>query len=132
MKNNKGYYLITECDNFSIETTFGSINKEFTVNLSELLKFIDRYSKTKAFSVNEIGPEVLNIKNDVGFGKEKNKITCLGTKEGTIKEIKLILENLLDTFVEVDNGVTNKHLHKVADDLFKLGDKLLLIILKGE
>ena len=35
----------------------------------------------------------------------------------------LIIESVLDTLVEVGNGVTDEHLHAAADKLFKFRDE---------
>lgn len=39
------------------------------------------------------------------------------------EEARLLLEDVLDTLVEVGNGVTDKDLHEAADKLFKFRDE---------
>jgi hypothetical protein len=41
----------------------------------------------------------------------------------TKNEASDILETVLDTLVEVGNGVTDEHLHEMADLLFKFRDE---------
>lgn len=39
-------------------------------------------------------------------------------------EVMLLIEEILDTLIEVGNGVTDEHLHEAADKLFKIRDIL--------
>jgi hypothetical protein len=39
------------------------------------------------------------------------------------KEASIILENIIDTLIEVGNGVTDEDLHEAADQLLKFRDE---------
>jgi len=56
---------------------------------------------------------------------ENNKASKWNKKEVTDADAVCIIEDVLDTLVEVGNGVTDEMLHEAADLLFVFRDKWL-------
>jgi len=60
----------------------------------------------------------------MNIGEHLDSLKRIMVKENTItnSEASILLETVLDTLVEVGNGVTDENLHEAADQLFKFRD----------
>lgn len=65
------------------------------------------------------------MENLIKKHNERMKQLDLSIVSGSLSDddAALIIENVLDTLVEVENGITDEELHKAAGYLFALRDK---------
>jgi 3-polyprenyl-4-hydroxybenzoate decarboxylase len=65
------------------------------------------------------------MENLIKKHNERMKQLDLSIVSGSLSDddAALIIENVIDTLVEVGNGTTDEELHKAADYLFALRDK---------
>ena len=46
------------------------------------------------------------------------------------EEASILLEDVIDTLIEVGNGITEKHLHEACDKLLKFRDEFFKFIIE--